>query len=135
MCAIRGIFLRIDWRYSAKRISPENSSIVHVISFQDSTHENRRPAAPNTGLDQIAGNRLVEDPLDEFLDVVQALPADHGERLVGRPLAPFVDMRTRLVNVVENYVLRELKVKAAKMLFPLCFGEEPWMFLVNAWFV
>ena len=96
---------------------------MHVISFKDGTHENRRPTAPNTGLDQVAGNRLVKDPLDEFLDVVQALPADHGERLVRRPLAPFVDMRTRLVNVVENYLFRELKVKAAKMLFPLCFGE------------
>src|SRR5437867_12539047 len=96
---------------------------MHVISFKDGTHENRRPAAPNTGLDQIAGNRLVEDLLDEFLDVVQALPADHGERLVGRPLAPFVDMRTRLVNVVENYLLRESKVKSAKMFFPLCLGD------------
>jgi hypothetical protein len=66
---------------------------------------------------------LIEELLDEFLDVVQALPADHGERLVGRPLAPFVDMRTRLVNVVENYLLRELKVKAAKMLFAFCCGN------------
>jgi len=43
--------------------------------------------------------------------------------LWGGPLAPFVDMRTRLVNVVENYLLRELKVKAAKMLFAFCCGN------------
>src|SRR3990167_95437 len=41
-------------------------------------HENTGPAAPDTGLNQIAVNAVVYDLSDLFLEALQASPSDHG---------------------------------------------------------
>ena len=61
---------------------------VTLVDFENSPHEDRRPAAPGAGLDQVARNSVGQDALDAFPHIGQPLQSDHRV-CPRRPVEPF----------------------------------------------